>query len=288
MWRLKVAEGGGNPWLRTVNNHVGRQVWEFDPEFGSEEDRMAVEEARANFTKHKSAKKHSSDLLMRMQVRICLFLWRIIVAGPVWIHGGLSSTSFLELWRVLVMTMLVCDSRAFHLGKENPCDISIPRVSVGETEDVSLEAVTTTLQRALKFYSTIQAHDGHWPGDYGGPMFLMPGLVIVLYVTGALHNNEDGGWGLHIEGHSTMFCTALSYVTLRLLGERLEEMESCRLDKAQKWILDHGSVTAIPSWGKMWLSVLGVYDWSGNNPLPPEIWLLPYFIPLHPGNYQMF
>ncbi|XP_031504247.1 cycloartenol synthase 2-like isoform X2 [Nymphaea colorata] len=254
MWRLKVAEGGGNPWLRTVNNHVGRQVWEFDPDFGSEEDRMAVEEARANFTKHRSAKKHSSDLLMRMQ-----------------------------------------------LGKENPCDISIPHVSIGETEDVSLEAVTATLQRALKFYSTIQAHDGHWPGDYGGPMFLMPGLVIVLYVTGALHNvlssahiqemcrylynhqNEDGGWGLHIEGHSTMFCTALSYVTLRLLGERLEGMESCRLDKAQKWILDHGSVTAIPSWGKMWLSVLGVYDWSGNNPLPPEIWLLPYFIPLHPG-----
>ena len=31
--------------------------------------------------------------------------------------------------------------------------------------------------------------------------------------------NEDGGWGLHIEGPSTMFSTMLSYVTLRLLGE---------------------------------------------------------------------
>lgn len=39
------------------------------------------------------------------------------------------------------------------------------------------EAVTQTLRRAMNFYSTIQADDGHWPGDYGGPMFLLPGLV---------------------------------------------------------------------------------------------------------------
>ncbi|RCV09876.1 hypothetical protein SETIT_2G064800v2 [Setaria italica] len=99
---------------------------------------------------------------------------------------------------------------------------------------------------------------GHWPGDYGGPMFLMPGLIITLYVRGALntvlssehqkeirrylynHQNEDGGWGLHIEGPSTMFGSALTYV-------------------------------------------LGVFEWSGNKPVPPEVWLLPYLLPFHPG-----
>lgn len=29
--------------------------------------------------------------------------------------------------------------------------------------------------------------------------------------------------------------------------------------------------------------VLGVYEWSGSNPLPPELWLLPYILPFHPG-----
>ncbi|KAK3005797.1 hypothetical protein RJ639_014777, partial [Escallonia herrerae] len=29
--------------------------------------------------------------------------------------------------------------------------------------------------------------------------------------------------------------------------------------------------------------VLGVFEWSGNNPLPPEIWLFPYIFPFHPG-----
>lgn len=31
---------------------------------------------------------------------------------------------------------------------------------------------------ALKFYSAIQGEDGHWAGDYGGPLFLMPGMPI--------------------------------------------------------------------------------------------------------------
>ncbi|THG00668.1 hypothetical protein TEA_000086 [Camellia sinensis var. sinensis] len=35
--------------------------------------------------------------------------------------------------------------------------------------------------------------------------------------------NRDGGWGLHIEGPSTMFGTCLSYVTLRLLGEEADD-----------------------------------------------------------------
>lgn len=64
--------------------------------------------------------------------------------------------------------------------------------------------------------------------------------------------NVDGGWGLHIEGHSTMFCTALNYVTLRLLGEDINDEA---MEKARKWILEHGGLTFIPSWGKLWLSV---------------------------------
>ncbi|KAH9291865.1 hypothetical protein KI387_042954, partial [Taxus chinensis] len=186
-------------------------------------------------------------------------------------------------------------------ARENPLPPLPPQVKIESANDITKEAVKTTLIRAIRFYANIQAHDGHWPGDYGGPMFLMPGLVIVLYITGALnavlaeahqkemcrylynHQNEDGGWGLHIEGHSTMFGTVLNYVTLRLLGQGSDGGDKEAMEKGRVWILDHGSATAIPSWGKMWLSVLGVFDWSGNNPLPPEIWLLPYFLPIHPG-----
>lgn len=59
---------------------------------------------------------------------------------------------------------------------------------------------------------------------------------------------------MHIEGPSTMFGTALTYVTLRLLGEGANGGEGA-MEEARNWILEHGGVTAITSWGKMWLSV---------------------------------
>lgn len=33
-----------------------------------------------------------------------------------------------------------------------------------------------------------------------------------------------------------------------------------------------GGAGASASWGKFWLSVLNVYEWEGNNPIPPELW----------------
>ncbi|KAG4142066.1 hypothetical protein ERO13_D06G111600v2 [Gossypium hirsutum] len=252
MWKLKIAEDG--PWLSTVNNHIGRQHWEFDPDAGSPEERAHVENLRLQFTNNRFRLKQSSDLLLRMQLR-----------------------------------------------KENPCGPIPPAVKVEEDEEVTEEGITITLRRAISFYSSLQVHDGHWPAENAGPLFFLPPLVMALYVIGNLnavlslehqkeiiryiynHQNEDGGWGLHIEGHSTMFGTALSYITLRLLGEGIEDDEEMAVSKGRKWILDHGGLVAIPSWGKFWVTVLGVYEWAGCNPMPPEFWLLPNLFPIHPG-----
>ncbi|RZC70810.1 hypothetical protein C5167_033981 [Papaver somniferum] len=102
------------------------------------------------------------------------------------------------------------------------------------------------------------------------------------------HQNEDGGFGFHQEGHSTMFDTVLNYICMRLLGEGPDGGQDNACTRARKWILDHGGATLTPSWGKTWLSVLGVYDWSGCNPLPPEFWLLPSMLPMHPGKMWVY
>ncbi|KAI8097506.1 terpenoid cyclases/protein prenyltransferase alpha-alpha toroid [Halteromyces radiatus] len=153
-------------------------------------------------------------------------------------------------------------------------------------------------RNGFEFYRHIQTQDGHWGGEYGGPMFLIPGLVIVYYITGTpvpepmrleliryllnRAHSEDGGWGIHIEGVSTVFGTALNYVTLRILGLGPDHPV---MVKARNTLHKLGGATGIPAWGKFWLSALGVYEWEGMNPVPPELWALPKWVPLNPGNW---
>jgi len=226
----------------------GRQVWKYI-EAGArfakkavEEFEKEVEEARSLFTKDRLKEQNSADRIYRLQVDI--------------------------------------------LGRGLPKDSDY-------TEKP--KSVEEAARRGIKFWQALQHEDGHWPADYGGPMFLMPGLVFACYYSKTVlsphhreemirylvnHQNEDGGWGLHIESHSTVFGTGLNYVALRLLG--MPRDKPC-MATASRWLKFHGGAVGIPSWGKFWLATLNLFDWSGMNPISPELWLAPYWFPLCPG-----
>jgi len=159
--------------------------------------------------------------------------------------------------------------------------------------------VVQSLRKGIAFYQTLQCQDGHFAGDYGGPLFLLPGLVVTWYVTGQLeslispakqramsayirnHQQSDGGWGTHIESPSTMFGSTLNYVALRLLGGA--ERDDPAAVAGREFIRKHGGALYAASWAKLWLCVLGCMEWEGHNPVPPEMWLLPHWTPFHPG-----
>ncbi|WRX26499.1 Squalene cyclase [Theobroma cacao] len=240
MWKLAIAEGVG-PWLFTTNKFMGRQVWKFDAGSGTSEERALIENFRQNFSLHRHHVKASSDML-----------------------------------------------KNFQLIQDNQVDLSIAPVRLEDNEEVTREKVTTALRKAVRFTSATQAWDGHWLSENSGPLFSLRPLVMVLYLTGTLdtvlssehkrevlryiynHQNRDGGWGFHVEGHSTMLTMILNYIALRLLGEGTEGGKDGAVEKARNWI------------------VLGLYEWSGCNPMPPELWLLPSYFPFSPARLWSF
>ena len=116
-------------------------------------------------------------------------------------------------------------------------------------------------------------------------MFLLPGLVVAWYVRVtpistpfateiirylfARQSPKDGGWGLHIEGESSVFGTAMNYVVMRILGVSEEDQ---RMVKARGILHQLGGAVNGSHWAKFWLSVLGVMEWDTVNPVPPDLW----------------
>ncbi|KAE8154800.1 hypothetical protein BDV25DRAFT_135443 [Aspergillus avenaceus] len=81
-----------------------------------------------------------------------------------------------------------------------------------------------SVRNGFRFYQNLQLNNGHWGCGYGGPGLLLAGIVIAIYITETeispewkaeiirfLSNtvNEDGGWGSHSAGASTVFATTL-------------------------------------------------------------------------------
>jgi len=88
----------------------------------------------------------------------------------------------------------------------------------------------------------------------------------------------DGGWGLHPESHSYLFVTTLVYVAARLLGA---PPDGPLLGDAAAWLTRHPEgLGALPTWGRFWLSLLGLYDRSRITLCPPELFLLPGWMPI--------
>lgn len=151
------------------------------------------------------------------------------------------------------------------------------------------------VDRAISVLAATQEPDGSWAGDYGGPQFLLPLYVATTTIIGrapagaeaeamrryiTATQNADGGWGLHTEGESIVYTTAVNYVALRLLGVA-PDADVCVRGRA--WLHAAGGAVGAAPWGKFVLALLNLMPYAALDPIVPELWLLPTALPIHPS-----
>jgi lanosterol synthase len=156
-------------------------------------------------------------------------------------------------------------------------------------------SVRKAIQKSLQNLAGLQSKSGAWEGEVIWSPVLLAQYLVVRSIIGrpvaeplckdsltyfTTWQTPDGGWGLHPESGSSLFVTTLVYVALRSIGVAADDP---RCSRARTLIRKLGSPLSIPTWGKLWLSFFNVYKYEGIHPLPPELWLLPRWLPFHPS-----
>lgn len=68
------------------------------------------------------------------------------------------------------------------LGEQAPSTLISPLPSQSSyfTDLPKAQTAHEGVLNGVTFYAKLQAEDGHWAGDYGGPLFLLPGKRSML------------------------------------------------------------------------------------------------------------
>jgi lanosterol synthase len=154
------------------------------------------------------------------------------------------------------------------------------------------------LDRGVDHLIAEQREEGCWEGEMVWCTMILSQYVIVRSAAGGSFDDRtreqiiqhyrvtrtpEGAWGMHPDSGGYVFFTTLAYIALRLMRVGPDDPLTAT---AREWLrAQEGGVLAIPSWGKFWLALVDLYDFRGVNPTPPEIFILPEWLPFHPRRY---
>ncbi|WP_232534219.1 squalene--hopene cyclase [Plantactinospora sp. KBS50] len=88
----------------------------------------------------------------------------------------------------------------------------------------------------------------------------------------------EGGWATFEGGPGDLSTTVEAYAALRLAGD---PVDAEHLRRARRFVLAHGGIERTRVFTRIWLALFGEWPWDALPAVPPEVVLLPRWVPLN-------
>ncbi len=173
--------------------------------------------------------------------------------------------------------------------------ISTPTTRAARSDALDCQ-LDDAVARGRDYLLSLQKPDGHWCSELIVDTTLVSDTIAMTHFFGRVdegwqrkgihfirqHQLSDGGWNIYLNGPSELDATVKAYLACKLAGISINEHF---LEKARRFILDHGGIGATNTYTRFYLALLGQIPWEKIPAMMPELILLPHWIPV--SLYQM-
>jgi len=152
--------------------------------------------------------------------------------------------------------------------------------------------VDEAVAKAVAHLSGLQDEAGWWKGDLETNVTMDAEDLLLRHVLGILEVDDtaraarwirsqqraDGTWATFGGGPGDLSTTVEAWVALRLAGD---PADAPHMRAAARFARSRGGVAATRVFTRVWLSLVGLWSWDDVPTIPPEIVLLPRWVPLN-------
>jgi squalene-hopene/tetraprenyl-beta-curcumene cyclase len=143
-----------------------------------------------------------------------------------------------------------------------------------------------TLDSAVEHLLSLQKPGGWWVGELESNVTMTAQWLLLLEflrlrdeeTTRRIENEllarqrPDGLWSIYWEGEPDLPATLESYAALRLAGL---DADDPRLAAARRFVEERGGIGGARVFTRMWMALVGLWDWDEIPEIPPELVLFP-------------
>ena len=167
------------------------------------------------------------------------------------------------------------------------------RVTVRRRRTVAPDsAAAESLQRSVAALKKRQHEDGWWKGELETNVTMDAEDLLLREFLGIRtdrqtaaaarwirsRQRDDGTWATYYGGPPDLSTTIEAYVALKLAGDTPDE---AHMQRALEYIRGEGGIGASRVFTRIWLALFGKWPWESLPILPPELMLLPPWVPLN-------